>query len=1209
MKRHFKTLFAFSLILQSHLLMALPTEWTESGTGSWNNPLNWSAGVPAGNDANILNGGDPVLDISPSPTPGSVAILTLDNNHSILTVRLGATMNVAQTSLISGTINVTGFGTTWNNTSSIAIGLDKGTFNLRNGAQLTTNMTIIGNGGIGIARVEGVGTSWSSSAGTIVNNGGVKGTLNIIEGGSYNEATSIDVGKGGAGFLNVEGTGSILTASSLKISLNNGIGEATISSNGQVTIVGATTLTNNVDGTATLNLNGPIGSGGRLTTQSLTGGPGTKIVNFDGGILQANATNANFITGISSINVLDEGAFIDSNGHDIGANSAFIGVGSITKVGIGRLTLGGNLNNLGGLVVDEGTVLTTATVDGPVSVNNSGTLIANAALNNSLTINDEGTAFILQTSSVAGPTVVNDNGTLITTGNLNGSLTLNNVGSFAIINSSSTVAGPAVVNDGTLILAGTLSNSATVNGGLLNVLDSEGVINGSTVVNDNGALVASGKLNGSLTLNDTATATVNNTVSGSTILNDASFLNANGALNGSLTLNDSASATVDTVNGPTVLNGDSALIANGALNATLTLNDSASATVNTVSGPTVLNGDSALIANGALVDSLTLNDSATAIVNNTVSGPTVVNGGILTNNGNLLNTATVNGGGIVVNVGASINGLSTINNNGTMALYGTLYNNLILNDDAQAAVFSGGLVKGIATLNDNAQLLVNGQVTGLVVTKTKSYLSGNGIIGALDNSGTVSPGQNSIGTLTIIGDYVNRTTGIYQTQIDPAGQSDLLAVGGTATLQGGTLDLIAAPGNYLSGTTYTLITAAGGLSGQFATVTDNLPISYILKYFPNSLVLELGNAINRHGLSGNSRRVANYINSFPTIFTGEFLTVLTALQSLNSDGLFDALEQLHPAPFQALTINAGDAAHLVNDSFMDRLNLLRTTQCEPCYSCSSGGAWISGLAGYMNQDRVQGLRGFNGTNGGISIGYDKCLYDSVYAGIGAGYSNSYIKWNKSFGHSEGDNYYLGVYATQFSDDYYADASLLGFWGDYKSNRHIEFADIDRRAKSKQDNWGINPHFASGLILDYCGIDVIPYGEFDYYYISQDKFHEHGADTLNLHVKSHNGSILRLETGLRFAKAHDCCGYGQFLPYASISYVGNRYYGRKFKSSFNDQPNSFAVFGTDRCFNQAEFGIGFAYLINDNFAINTSYEIAKGSKRQDQEFNFELNYKF
>src|SRR5690606_22134997 len=153
------------------------------------------------------------------------------------------------------------------------------------------------------------------------------------------------------------------------------------------------------------------------------------------------------------------------------------------------------------------------------------------------------------------------------------------------------------------------------------------------------------------------------------------------------------------------------------------------------------------------------------------------------------------------------------------------------------------------------------------------------------------------------------------------------------------------------------------------------------------------------------------------------------------------------------------------------------------------------LANYVSFDRVDCLRGFDATNDGFAIGYDRCICDNIIAGVASGYSNNYIKWNRHYGHSDGQDAYLGIYATQFDEDYYVDASLLGFKGTYKSKRHIEFADIDRRAKSKQCNWGINPHFGSGLILDYCGIDVIPFGEIDYYYVTQDKFHEHGANSL------------------------------------------------------------------------------------------------------------------
>ena len=44
------------------------------------------------------------------------------------------------------------------------------------------------------------------------------------------------------------------------------------------------------------------------------------------------------------------------------------------------------------------------------------------------------------------------------------------------------------------------------------------------------------------------------------------------------------------------------------------------------------------------------------------------------------------------------------------------------------------------------------------------------------------------------------------------GQSDRVNVSGTATINGATVQLVAAPGNYGTSTTYTILNATGGVS-------------------------------------------------------------------------------------------------------------------------------------------------------------------------------------------------------------------------------------------------------------------------------------------------------------------------------------------------------------------------------------------------------------
>ena len=57
---------------------------------------------------------------------------------------------------------------------------------------------------------------------------------------------------------------------------------------------------------------------------------------------------------------------------------------------------------------------------------------------------------------------------------------------------------------------------------------------------------------------------------------------------------------------------------------------------------------------------------------------------------------------------------------------------------------------------------------------------------------------------------------IYQVEVNAAGQGDKLSAGGVATISGGTVQVLAAAGNYSPSTSYTILSATGGVSGTFA---------------------------------------------------------------------------------------------------------------------------------------------------------------------------------------------------------------------------------------------------------------------------------------------------------------------------------------------------------------------------------------------------------
>src|SRR5690606_3940972 len=95
------------------------------------------------------------------------------------------------------------------------------------------------------------------------------------------------------------------------------------------------------------------------------------------------------------------------------------------------------------------------------------------------------------------------------------------------------------------------------------------------------------------------------------------------------------------------------------------------------------------------------------------------------------------------------------------------------------------------------------------------------------SGGTVAPG-NSIGTLRVEGDADFSAGGVLEIEVDAAGDSDLLAVDGTAMLSGGSLVVV--PLSELRAFTdsvdYTVLTADGGLVGSFDSVTS--PLAFLV---------------------------------------------------------------------------------------------------------------------------------------------------------------------------------------------------------------------------------------------------------------------------------------------------------------------------------------------------------------------------------------------
>jgi autotransporter-associated beta strand protein len=602
-------------------------------------------------------------------------------------------------------------------------------------------------------------------------------------------------------------------------------------------------------------------------------------VKFDQNSL-ANLSTNNNIAGLSLAGIVNT-----SNGTTGPAGT----VCSLCNTGAGAVSISGSPLTIGGTGILMGGALTVGFTSGAkvnMSINTDLTLSANqfwqaGGVGPTLTIG----ASAANTVNLNGftPTIknisqVNDlmviNSSLIGPG----SVTFDRAGTVQInsrmrmrINGNSTYAGGTTINEHKQVLQIGSSSTATtgpfgtgpitfVSGSALTYLqpiDADRTISNNITLSGQltvatwrpqGAAIGTGDPKHSLTLTGTITASGNPTIaadngddeatgvsdgSGDLIINGnvlmtngvPAILTTGAAGNGSpsrqsgkIIYNGNILQTTGNVVGLTISNGSSAFPTTVRLNGqntyvsttTLSAPGATNATTDAnlqIGSDSVLNGGGNIVS-GPLGLGL-LNAKGTDTSNppriEAVNGPhTVANGIVLTSSLIVQGSQDLTLTGVLTNSTGDTGGL-TKSAAGKLTLTGT-------SDYVGATTVNGGT------------LLVNGALTQTsgVLVNAAGTLGGNGsITGAITNKGTLAPGAG-VGTLSVTGNVTDGASSSWSIDLSGA-TSDLLAVSGDIDLSA--VDALNVTGMG-SGTSWTIGTYTGSLTGTFDTVTPGYSVAY-----------------------------------------------------------------------------------------------------------------------------------------------------------------------------------------------------------------------------------------------------------------------------------------------------------------------------------------------------------------------------------------------
>ncbi|HEL2979471.1 TPA: autotransporter domain-containing protein [Stenotrophomonas maltophilia] len=463
-----------------------------------------------------------------------------------------------------------------------------------------------------------------------------------------------------------------------------------------------------------------------------------------------------------------------------------------------------------------------------------------------------------------------------------------------------------------------------------------------------------------------------------------------------------------------------------------------------------------------------------------------------------------------------MNGTSTLTSavevqGGQFLLNGSLVSTTLSTTGGVSMVSSSGLLKDSNLTVNGGVVSFNGTQTGGTTTVGASgLLKGIGTLGTTHVEGIIAPG-NSIGTLTIDGNYVQGATGVYAAELAPGGRSDQLHVTGTATL-GGTLVALPEPGVYYLGEQFSFLRADGGISGQFAR-TDFSAFSpflqFSLAYGSNGARIDVarGASLASAATTPNQRAAASAADRL-AINQG-LPKPLTQLFPQQVGGALDGLSgELHAATPLALV----EGSRYVRDAALSR----RAGAASPGSEAGDAtGAWVQALGGNSKLDGNSNTARTDANSNGVLVGLDH-EFGGWQIGVLVGTGRTDVKQQERRARSKIDNTHFGAYAGHNWGGFGLRGGVAWSRNEVKSTRDVAFAGFSDSLSARYNAHTRQAFIEGGYRFGTAEGGLEPYLQVARVEVDMKQINERGGAAA-LHGKADDTATTIATAGLRFDK--------------------------------------------------------------------------------------------
>ncbi|MGB7077241.1 MAG: autotransporter domain-containing protein [Xanthobacteraceae bacterium] len=932
-------------------------------------------------------------------------------------------------------------------------------------------------------------------------------------------------------------------------------------------------------------------------TQTFTFGPNTVIgptapgtPGVTGDTLTGwNVINEGQINGGGGSSRLGQGIYLNTAGGNSVTNSGTItqGVnlhagGNVTNLASGTITgdsAYGNRSVQATNVTNAGLINGNIIFDGQVGLSESVTNQSGATItgNVSAGIYQFSPAIVTNAGAIgggvylgtlAGGTVINQSGATITNG------ATQSYGAVALGSYSTKAGGGTVTNAGTI--AGTGGTSRR--GGTSGIFIATG-----NIINLDSGIITSAAGNGVYILGPGASSVTNQaggTITGATN-GIATFVAAS-----TITVTNAGAITGTAANGIYLTNGGNLSVTNQA-GATITGGvdgiKTASSTAFLVA--TITNAGTIAGTSGAGVS---LDVIATASITNlrgaTISGTTgiyifnlspvtITNAGTITGTGGTAIDITRRAySTLILQTGSVLNGTAIGASpgggfGGRLLLQGTGIANNDFQQFSTVEVDASGIwtLNGVFTTVSGERAVINSgtlvigdgshpgaQLPGPMTINAGTTLGGQGTVGSIvvAPGGTVAPGIVSpFSTLNDTSNVQFDVTSFFNVIVNAAGQNDKLAAGGTATLTGGIVQVLAQPGDYAASTNYTILTAGTRNSTTFAGVTSSsIFVTPTLTYpTQQEVVLTLaGHPFSYVAATPNQLAVANALGAGP--FGGLADAVFNQPTAAGAQQAFDALSG---EIYGSLQNTLADETLFGRNAMLDRMrqgayagasgdmaalsfggpalsygdNLYDQTTSDPLVIASNdplaavtaaaeGSAapttaaapaahdwshapsrdltyWGQALGGFGRADGNGNAATLNNAFGGFLTGFD-VRFGAVRAGFMGGYTHSDVNVDAVSSSAGIDSAQLGAYAASSFGAFNLRSGVAGTFNAIDTSRMVAFPGFSENEHARFNGYTGQAFGELGYGMAFNHVAIEPFAGLAYVLVNTGGFQESGG---------------------------------------------------------------------------------------------------------------------